>query len=93
MIRGVPVYGERLYDQDDQMMREGFAYLCDINYLQMMKSMLIEKMQLRHHKFFHIDFASFSAAMTRILNSLQAVPQHPQFPHTKKVPLLIKYLN
>ena len=58
MIRGVPVYGERLYDQDDQMLREGSAYLCDINNWQMTKSMMIEKMHHHHHKFFHIDLAS-----------------------------------
>ena len=90
MIRGVPVYGERLY-QDEQIMIEGSAYLCDINYLQMMKPTMIEKLIHQHHKIFHIDFTS--VASTRILNSSQVSPQHPQFPQTKKVPILIKCLN
>ena len=92
MIRGVPVYGERLY-QDEQIMIEGSAYLCDINYLQMMKPAMIEKLIHQHHKIFHIDFTSVKAASTRILNSSQVGPQHPQFPQTKKVPILIKFLN
>ena len=92
MIRGVPVYGERLY-QDEQIMIEGSAYLCDINYLQKMESTKIEKLIHQHHKIFHIDFTSVKAASTRILNSSQVGPQHPQFPQTKKVPILIKCLN
>ncbi len=90
MIRGVPVYGERLY-QDEQIMIEGSAYLCDINYLQIMKPMMNEKLIHQHLKIFHIDLTS--VASTRILNSSQVGLQHPQFPQTKKVPILIKCLN
>lgn len=75
VIRGVPVLGERLYDQDEQIIGEGSAYLCD-NDLWWPVMLHCRKMinwMSNHDESLAISFASAWAVLKRILNSLQAL--------------------